>query len=119
MTSGSRAADDPLFSGRGAPALISTKEPALRLLRERYSEVFALSKGTGKRIHLFVIKYGLWSLAWTFTTRELGQEPVVDAALRFLEAALSGGDTEFMQKLDSSVARVKVRIESKAEEFRK
>ena len=34
-----------LLSDRGFPALMSLKEPALRMLKERYSESFAMTKG--------------------------------------------------------------------------
>ncbi len=108
--------DDPLFSGRGAPALISSKEPALHLLRERYSESFAITKGSGDRVHLFLIKIRMWSLVWTFTSREMGSNADINSVLKYLESA-PARNPQFMEKLDASVSKAKKRIEAKANEF--
>jgi hypothetical protein len=112
--------DDPLFSGRGAPAFMSPKEPAIRLLRERYSESFALVPGSGDRIHLFLVKVGLWALVRTFVPKSLsaGAKGIsLDDALKLIENALNGGDPNLLENLDSSVARAKSRIKDKTDEF--
>lgn len=115
----SKGSDD-LFSGRGAPALMSSKEPAIQGLKERYSESFAFTKGSGMRVHLFLIKFGLWSLVWTFTPRDLGtsfSEMSVDDTLGLLENSLEGHDNVFLSKLDSAVLKAKTRIQLKAVQF--
>ncbi|MHB1868461.1 MAG: hypothetical protein ACYCPP_05890 [Nitrososphaerales archaeon] len=115
-----KANDDPLFSRRGSPALMSSKEPALNLLRERYSETFALTKGNEKQVHLFLVKVGMWSLVWTFTPRDVNREEEIglDEVLQRIESTLKGGSPEFLARLDASVQKAKDRIKNKAEQFR-
>ena len=111
---------DGLFSGRGYPALISLKEPAIRMLRERYSESFAIIKGAERQVHLFMVKVGLWSLVWTFTPRYLNlvsKTMEISDVLEFLEISLRGGTTDFTKKLDTSVARARERIERSADKY--
>ena len=98
--------DDPLFSGRGSPAFMSPSEPAIALLRERYKESFAFVNGTEHRVHLFVIKVGLWSLAWTFVFNEIEETKkyaMLKAALDKTTDALSGKDPVFLKDLDTSI----------------
>lgn len=100
---------------------MSLKEPALRMLRERYSESFAITKGAERRVHLFMVKVGLWSLIWTFTPRDLdsvSKKLEIDEVLDFLEISLRHGNTDFAKRLDSSVAKARERIERKAGKFR-
>lgn len=109
---------EDLLSGRGAPALMSNKEPAIRGLRQRYSESFAITKGNGQRIHLFLIKFGMWSLVWTFVPRDFAQFneiATVEQALKLIEDAVGGGNSLFLSKLDRAVTNAKNRIEKKAE----
>jgi hypothetical protein len=109
--------DDPLFSGRGSPAFMSLKEPALKLLHERYSESFALTRVNEKQVHLFLVKVGLWSLVWTFVPRDVGTDNIqIDQALLFIENAMKK-ENPFVAKLDSSVAKAKERIGKKISEF--
>ncbi|MGI0090970.1 MAG: hypothetical protein ACREBS_04610 [Nitrososphaerales archaeon] len=109
--------DDPMFSGRGSPALMSMKEPSLRLLRERYVESFAITTGSENRVHLFLVKIGLWSLVWTFTTKHSPVPTSLDSVLKAIEDALSGRDPELLEKLDKSVSDARTRIRNKAQEF--
>jgi hypothetical protein len=114
--------DDPLFSGRGSPALMSLKEPALRMLRERYSESFAVTSGKENQIHLFLIKLSLWALVRTFVPKDLDQSAKsirIGDALSLIENALNGSDPELLQSLDTSVSKARSRITAKAEEFGK
>jgi len=104
--------DDPLFSGRGAPAFMSPSEPAIRLLRERYQESFAFVNGTEHRVHLFLIKVGLWSLVWTFVFKEIVQEEkyaMLRISLDRTHAALSGKEPTLLESLDESVRNAKER----------
>jgi len=114
--------DDPLFSGRGSPALMSLKEPAIRMLRERYSESFAVTSGKENQIHLFLIKLSLWALVRTFVPKDLDQSAKsirIGDALSRIENALNGSDPELLQSLDTSVSKARSRITAKAEEFGK
>ena len=114
-----------LFAGRGAPALMSTKEPAIRMLKERYSESFAITQGAREgQVHLFLIKLGMWALVWTFTAKDVSTEsrPSVEVkfdiqdALKAIESALSGGNLDFQQKLDHAVSNALQRIRSKIDD---
>ncbi len=110
--------DDPLFSGRGSPALMSSKEPALNLLREKYSDTFALTRNNDRQVHLFMIKVGLWSLVWTFTPRDFGSDTVeIGQVLDRIEKTLKNGDSEFLAKLDAAVAKANERIKNKVDAF--
>lgn len=113
--------DDLLFSGRGSPALLSLKEPALRLLRERYSETFAITQNREKKqIHLFLIKNSLWALVRTFVPKDISSDEItVPDVLNLLENALNGSEKEkgLLSSLDSSVDGARTRVESKAREF--
>jgi hypothetical protein len=106
---------ESFFSGYAPAAYMSLKEPAIRLLRERYGETFALTKGTGERIHLFMIKIGLWSLVYTFTPRDLRLEGI-EGALYLLEKSLIS-ESVLRRKLDESVRKAKERIKDKAQKF--
>ena len=97
---------DPLFSGTGAPAFMSPSEPAINLLKERYKESFAFVNGTEHRVHLFLIKVGLWSLVWTFVFKEIPQEDryvMLRASLDQTYAALMGKEPTFLEDLDDAV----------------
>jgi hypothetical protein len=110
---------DPLFSGYGSPAYMSIKEPGLRLLHERYGDTFAVTKGTHSRVHLFMIKVGLWALVYTFTPKDLGggeRRMEITDVLNLLEQSMSNGSS-LGQKIDESVKRAKDRIRIKAQEF--
>lgn len=116
--------NDP-FAGRGAPALMSTKEPAIRMLKERYSESFAITQGAREgQVHLFLIKLGMWALVWTFTAKDIIAEPSSSVEVKFdiqdalttIESALSGGDVDFQQKLDHAVSKALQRIRSKIDD---
>ena len=110
---------DEVFSGFGAPALMSPKEAAIRLLRENYSESFAFTKGTDKRIHLFIIRIGLWALVYTFTPKDFNRNDLtMPDALRLVEDSLSGKDDSFKETLDNSVRNAQSRLKQKTENFR-
>jgi hypothetical protein len=122
--SGSSGGADELFSGAGAPALMSTKETALRLLRERYSESFALVPGfRANQVHLFLVKFGLWALVLTLTPRDYARfesSSEIGKALAYFENVFAGGDgqgQESLGRLDAAVSRAKERISRKAAEF--
>jgi hypothetical protein len=110
-----------LYGGRGSPALMSLKEPALRLLKARYSETFAITQGAETRVHLFLVKMGLWSLVWTFSPRDFQTNDkrveTVDV-LQLIEKSLSGENAKFLEKLDDSVAKATKRIENKVKRYR-
>ena len=99
---------------------MSLKEPALRLLRERYLETFAITSSREKRIHLFLIRYGLWSLVRTFVPKDFGsQEIEIGDVLALLENALNGSESgkPLLFSLDKSVEAARRRIAVKAKEF--
>ena len=108
---------DPLFSGFGAPALMSPKEPAICLLKQNYSESFAFTKGES-RVHLFMIKVGLWALVWTFTKKDFGLNEVsMKNALTIVEDSLSGRNSSFKEMLDKAVLKAQLRLKQKADRF--
>jgi hypothetical protein len=118
--------DEDLFSGRGSPAFMSPKEPAIRLLKERYSESFAFTGGSREnQVHLFLIKLGLWSLVLTLTPRDLKyikpdvREIEMPDALRVIEDALSGKNPIVAERLDESVKKSLERIKKKLQEFKR
>ncbi len=108
-----------LFQGREAPALMSLKEPAIRKLKDRYSESFALTKGSkDPQVHLFMIRLGMWALVWTFTPRDTvtsdsREKFGITEALTIIESALDGNNQTMLQKLDTAVAKAEERIRSK------
>ena len=105
MSGNEKAKDDLLFSGRVSPALLSLNEPALRLLHERYSESFAITRNKENQVHLFLIKVGLWSLVWTFTSKDFGSDKIeVSNVLDRIESTMKNEDPEFLAKLDPSVS---------------
>ncbi len=111
---------DDLLAGRGAPALMSLKEPAIRLLKERYSETFALTSDNG-RMHLFLIKFGLWALIRTFARKDFEEaegDNNMHKSLTAIEKALQGKDSDLLRQLDESVERSKKRIQQKAVDFK-
>lgn len=109
--------NDDLFSGRGSPAFLSPKEPAIKLLKERYSESFALTNGKENQVHLFLIKVGLWSLVYTFTPRDVSSEKIdIPTVLLFLENSIVAGSS-FVSKLDSAVSKACERIRQKIEMY--
>ncbi|HZW55011.1 MAG TPA: hypothetical protein VFF30_01850 [Nitrososphaerales archaeon] len=113
-------AEDPLLSGRGSPAFMSPSDPALRLLKNRYSESFALTNGGDHRVHLFLIKVGMWALTWTFVFKPISDEDKlgqIRAALAKIEDALSGHDPLFLEKLDGAVSNARQRIKKRANQF--
>lgn len=107
---------------------MSMKEPAIRMLKERYSESFALTVGPQKKqIHLFLIKLGLWSLVWTFASKNNnttlvsdGKEATfgIDEALLIIESAMKGENQEMQRKLDDSVSRALERMKSKLNQIK-
>lgn len=108
---------DDFLAGRASPAFMSPNEPGIRLLRERYSESFALTKGKDNQIHLFLIRVGLWSLVYTFTPRDLFSDTIgIPSVLSFLEETFSS-DSPFVLKLDSAVSNARERIKKKVEEY--
>ena len=116
-----RANDDSFFSERGSPALLSIKEPALRMLRERYSETFAITFSREKKqIHLFIIKHNMWALVRTFVPKDIPSENIqISDVLTLLENALNGSvdHKSLLSSLDFSVNRAQSRIAAKAEEL--
>jgi hypothetical protein len=113
--------NDDLFTGRGSPAFMSPSEPAISLLKRRYNETFAFTKGTEKRVHLFMIKSGLWSLVWTFPLKKLESEDIgtlIVAALAKTESALKGEDAELLANLDAAVLAAESRTDNLVERYR-
>lgn len=94
---------------------MSPNEPAIRLLRERYSESFALTKGKDNTIHLFLIKVGLWSLVYTFSKRDV-EKLDLPSVLSYLEETISSASL-FLLTLDNCVSKAKERIKSKVDEY--
>jgi hypothetical protein len=120
------SSSDEMFPGRSFPALLSLKEPAIRMLKERYSETFALTRGSnGNQIHLFIIKTGMWALVWTFTPRDVSdssyksKEFGLDAALFLIEDAMTGRNMVMQEKIDRSVRNACDRIKAKTYELGK
>lgn len=116
---------EDLLSGRGTPALMSLKEPALRMLKERYSESFALTQGIKQsQIHLFMIKTGMWALVWTFTPKDSPEPSIdrgkfgLDEALHVIEEAMLGKNKGMLEKLDRGVSNALERIRVKTNEFK-
>jgi hypothetical protein len=113
--------DKNALTGYGAPALLSPKEPAIRKLKERYSDSFAVVPGLRKgQVHLFLIKYGLWALVETLTPRDFGQQSGstdIAKALRWLEKTLNSFDGSRLDRLDQFVRKAKERIQNRADEF--
>ena len=115
---------DDLFSGRGPPAFMSEKEPAIRMLRQRYSESFALTQGSMQgQVHLFLIKLGMWALVWTFTGRDTGsvsetEKFGIEDALQIIESTFKGESDSLQKKLDKAVSQALERIQSKLDEVK-
>lgn len=111
---------DDLFEARGSPALMSTKEVAIRMLKEKYSESFAITINSEKgQAYLFLVKLGLWALVTTFTKNDMpaGSEFGLSETLRAIESAMSGENESLLERLDSSVEKALSRIRKKVEEF--
>ncbi|MEM0121051.1 MAG: hypothetical protein QW514_05335 [Thermoprotei archaeon] len=91
-------------------------EDALRLLGERYHERFEFVRGVRVgQIHLFLVKGGLWSLAWTFIPKhfeEFGLNVGIDEAARLVLAWL-GDDGLSGQRLDASINEAIKRVEER------
>jgi hypothetical protein len=106
---------------------MSTKEPAINMLKERYRESFAITKGIREgQVHLFLIKQGMWSLVWTFTARDLDRLNFIETkrfeirdALKILESELSKENSIFLKKLDLGVSNALNRIQSKIEQIKR
>ena len=118
-----RKIGDDMFAGRGRPALMSTKEPAIRLLNEKYSESFAVTSGARKnQVHLFLIKLGMWALVWTFTSSDLPVDSThgipTSQVLQLIESALTGKDPKMKEKLDRAVSLALLRVKKMAEELK-
>ena len=110
---------DASLSGFGAPALMSLKEPAIRLLKERYSESFAFTKGTDKRIHVFLIRIGLWALVYTFTPKDISRSNLDMAdALTLVEDSLVGRNDLFKERLDTAIRNATSRLQQMTDTFR-
>jgi hypothetical protein len=123
-----RFQEPDLFSGRGTPALMSEKEPAIRLLKERYHESFAITRGAREgQVHLFLIKLGMWALVWTFTMKDANRSSReqksgkfgIQDALKIIESAVNGKNVDFLQKLDLAISKALERIRSRIEEIKK
>lgn len=112
---------DDLFAGRGSPAFMSTKEPAIRILKEKYSESFAITADASKgQTYLFLIKMGLWALVSTFTKRDykgISQSFGVPETLEIIENALRNKDPDMLRRIDGSVRIATQRIQRKISEF--
>ena len=114
----SEEAIDSIFSGYGSPALMSQKEPAIRLLFQTYSESFAFTKGSDDRVHLFMIKLGLWVLVWTFSSKDFDERSsTIATALTLVEKCLTGQNDGFKQRLDKAVVRAQSRLKEKIARF--
>jgi len=89
------------------------------MLRERYSETFAITfTREKKQIHLFLVKHSLWALVRTFVPKDVSSDEIsVPEVLVLLENALNGSDSPLVSKLDSSVEKARSRLSSKAEEY--
>lgn len=115
------SAGDDLFAGRGSPAFMSTKEPAIRFLRERYSESFAITVDSSKgQTYLFLIKIGLWALVSTFTKRDykgISQNFGIPETLEIIENAMENKDPNMLRRIDGSVKIAIQRIQRKISEF--
>jgi len=96
---------------------LSRVEDALALLRSRYNERFEFVEGVrSTQIHLFLVKGGLWSLAWTFIPKhfeEAGLSIGVDGAARLVLIWLGGGNTDTGRRLDASIRSAIKRVEEK------
>ncbi len=115
--------ENTLF-GKSFPALMSLKEPSIRMLKERYSETFAITRGKdGNQFHLFIIKAGMWALVWTFTPRDISNSSNgsntfgLGPVLFLIEDALSGRNERMLDKIDRAVRNALKRIKAKADEF--
>ncbi len=97
---------------------MSPKEPAIRALRERYNETFALTYGSEGRIHLFLIKFGMWSLAYTFAFKDSGRDKLMPLALESIQSALAGDNKDLALRLDKGITGAEKRIESKMALFK-
>lgn len=96
---------------------MSPSEPAIKLLRERYSETFALTEGKENQVHLFLIKVGLWSLVWTFTPKDTDSDQMkLQDALAFIETSIIT-KSPFLAMLDETIVRARERIENKVNEY--
>jgi hypothetical protein len=112
--------DKESFAGRGSPAFMSPKEPAIRALREKYHESFAFteSKNRPPQVHIFLIRLGLWSLVLTLTPRDVGSDEIrIGDALDLVAGALSGRNPELEAKLDLGVRKSLERIGEKVSQF--
>lgn len=98
---------------------MSSKEPSIRLLRERYSESFAVTLDAEKgQAYLFLVKLGLWSLVYTFTKKEIPSESFgLSQVLQIIEDAMSGKNIAMRSRLDESVKKALDRIKEKVDEF--
>ncbi|MGI0080250.1 MAG: hypothetical protein ACRECH_11550 [Nitrososphaerales archaeon] len=113
---------EDLFTGRGSPAFMSTKEPAIRLLRERYSESFAITVSASMgQTYLFLIKTGLWALVSTFTRRDYNgdsQHFGVPETLEIIGNTLEGKNENSLARMDTCVKNAIERIQRKIAEFK-
>jgi hypothetical protein len=102
-----------LFCGFG----LSYVKDALALLQSRYNERFEFVKGVrSTQIHLFLVKGGLWSLAWTFIPKhfeEAGLSISVDGAARLVLIWLGGDNPDAWRRLDTSIRSAIKRVEEK------
>lgn len=113
---------DDLLSGRGSPAFMSAKEPAIRLLRERYSESFAITADASRgQTYLFLIKTGLWALVSTFTKRDYNGDSLsfgVSETLEIIQSAIEGRDSPALSRIDACVKNALERVQRKVAEFK-
>jgi hypothetical protein len=114
---------EDLFSGRGSPAFMSLKEPAVKMLRQRYSESFAFTEGSRQgQVHLFLIKFGMWALVWTFSPKDRGSRSdskfLIGDALQIVESIMKGENISLQERLDKAVSQAQQRIQSKFDELK-
>lgn len=98
---------------------MSHVKDALALLQSRYNERFEFVKGVrSTQIHLFLVKGGLWSLAWTFIPKhfeEAGLSISVEGAAELVLIWLGGGNPDSERRLDASIRSAIKRVEEKLE----
>jgi hypothetical protein len=86
-------------------------------LEGEYSENFVLTKGVKPhQAHLFLVKFGLWSLVYTFTTSDFekgNEKELISQSLKIIEDALTGRNPKLKARLDFAVSRAKDRVAKK------
>lgn len=92
-------------------------EECLEFLASRYHERFEFVRGVRPgQVHLFLVKNGLWSLAWTFIPKHFEDEGLgvgVEQAARLVLEWLGEG-SEMGVRLDSSIRAAIARVERRS-----